>query len=412
MINEDDSTEVKEELAEDGSKTGIEAELEEEVAIEPFDPDAISIGQKVVPMDTLIRRLHQKTIKLSPTFQRNEVWDQTRKSRLIESLMLHIPLPMFYVAANEEGRWEVVDGLQRLSTIRDFIIGDKDGVLLKLKNLEFLADKFDGKTFIGIKGDPSQQKLVNDILETEMRFTVINPGTPEAVKRNIFKRINTGGMPLTGQEIRHALYEGDSSKLLAKLANSVSFKIVMGGKVNDSRMGARELILRFVSFLVFNREAYKGGMDSWLSNTMRVINCMSDLDPSRLNKIFLKDQIPQIKITCVDEITERFELAMRRAEELFKGHEFRKSYPGDYRKSPINKSLFEIWSNVLSMLSEEDYQKLLSRKKHLLKEYRIVLRSLDSTNSISRHSSTAKGILEGYADISGVVNKIISGDYQ
>ncbi|WEH92677.1 DUF262 domain-containing protein [Acinetobacter soli] len=183
---------IQEELSELGEKIGIEVD-EDEDAIEPFNPEDISIQQKVVPMDVIIRRLKQKSIHLSPSFQRKDVWNATRKSRLIESIMLNIPLPMFYVAADENGTWEVVDGLQRLSAIRDFIIGDKNGSMLKLSNLEFLGEKFNGKTFVAIENDPKEQKLVNGIYEAEMRFTVINPGTPEAVKRNIFKRINTGG---------------------------------------------------------------------------------------------------------------------------------------------------------------------------------------------------------------------------
>lgn len=314
---------------------------------------------------------------------------------------------MFYVAADEEGRWEVVDGLQRLATIRDFMIGDKNGVALKLNDLEFLGEKYDGKTFSWIQNEPSTQKVANDIFETEMRFTVINPGTPEAVKRNIFKRINTGGMPLTGQEIRHALYEGKSSELLEDLVKSEVFKRVMGNKINDSRMHARELILRFVSFSVLKRESYKGGMDSWLSNTMRVINCMPELDREKLNKIYLKEGIPVIKINHVVKIKERFEVAMSRAEELFDGHAFRKSFPNEDRKSPINKSLFEVWSNVLSSLSEEEYQKVLWRKVFLIKEYRNVLSILDNSNAISRHSSTAKGIFESYQAINQLVQYML-----
>jgi hypothetical protein len=289
------SEEVKEELSELGEKIGIEAEEEEDV-LEPFNPEDISIQQRVVPMDVLIRRLKQRSIQLSPSFQRKEVWDVTRKSRLIESLMLNIPLPMFYVAADEKGNWEVVDGLQRLSTIRDFMIGDKNGVMLQLKKLEFLNEKFEGKTFKAIESDPDQQKLVNDIHETEMRFTVINPGTPEAVKRNIFKRLNTGGMPLTPQEIRHALYEGQSSELLQSLVGSNIFKLTIGKKIDDSRMGASELILRLISFMIMDRDAYKSGMDSWLSNAMRVINCFPKPTEEELKKIFKKSEVPNLKL--------------------------------------------------------------------------------------------------------------------
>lgn len=401
---------VKEELSESGERIGIEAEDDEDV-IEPFNPEEISIQQRVVPMDVIIRRLKQGSILLSPSFQRKEVWDDTRKSRLIESLMLNIPLPMFYVAADEDGYWEVVDGLQRLSAIRDFIIGDKKDKdnNLKLKNLEFLGKKYDGKNFREIEDDIKEQKLVNDIYETEMRFTVINPGTPEAVKRNIFKRINTGGMPLTAQEIRHALYEGKSSELLQELVKSTSFLQTIGKKIDDSRMGASELILRLVSFMLIDRGAYKVGMDSWLSNTMRVINCFPQPTEQQMRKIFQKE-VPHFKLQSIKEIKKRFELAMIRGEEIFDGHAFRKSLPDESRKSPINKSLFEVWGNVLSELSEDNYRVLNSRRNRLLSEYKSLLLDTDFNNAISRHSSTPKGVSESYEKIQKIVNRVIYGD--
>ncbi|WP_392439461.1 DUF262 domain-containing protein [Edwardsiella piscicida] len=405
-----DSDSIKQELSETGTLTGIEADLDEEMVLEPFDPDAISIEQKVVPMDTLIRRLKQQSIHLSPNFQRNEVWDVTRRSRLIESLLLKIPLPMFYVASDEKGTWEVVDGLQRLSTIRDFIIGNENGVCLTLKNLEFLGDKLNGKTFKSIENDPTQQRLVNDILETEMRFTVINPGTPEAVKRNIFKRINTGGMPLTLQEIRHALYQGKSSILLYELSCSEEFLNVLGNKVNDTRMASRELILRFLSFLVFNRENYKSNLDSWLSNTMRVINLMPNITQKELNKIYkTADELPVINLSDLDEVKDLFKKAMLRCDVIFDGHAFRKSIPGDERKTPINKSLFEVWSNVLCRLSDDEFIKLKYNKKSLLEKYKLILEDTEFVSAISRHSSMQSSVIGRYNAIDNIVKETIYG---
>lgn len=405
-----DSDSIKQELSETGTLTGIEADLDEEMVLEPFDPDAISIEQKVVPMDTLIRRLKQQSIHLSPNFQRNEVWDVTRRSRLIESLLLKIPLPMFYVASDEKGTWEVVDGLQRLSTIRDFIIGNENGVCLTLKNLEFLGDKLNGKTFRSIENDSTQQRLVNDILETEMRFTVINPGTPEAVKRNIFKRINTGGMPLTLQEIRHALYQGKSSDLLYDLSCSKEFLNVLGNKVNDTRMASRELILRFLSFLIFNRENYKSNLDSWLSNTMRVINLMPNITQNELNKIYkTTDELPVINLSNLDEISDLFKKAMLRCDVIFDGHAFRKSIPGDERKTPINKSLFEVWSNVLCRLSDDEFIKLKDNKRSLLEKYELILEDTEFVSAISRHSSMQSSVIGRYNAIENIVKETIHG---
>lgn len=402
-----DDKEIKEELSELGEKIGIESEGDEDT-IEPFDPQAISIQQKNVAMDVIIRRLKQGTIQLAPSFQRKEVWNLTRKCRLIESLMLKIPLPMFYVAADDEGNWEVVDGLQRLSAIRDFIIGDSSGVMLKLQNLEFLGSKFDGKTFLAIEADTLEQKLVNEIYETEMRFTVINPGTPEAVKRNIFKRINTGGMPLTQQEIRHALYEGKSSQLLQDLTQSRSFVLAIGNKIDDSRMGASELVLRLVSFMLFKRENYSYGMDNWLSDAMRVLNIFPNPSATQLNKIFQNESAYDLKVHTIDQIEQKFDLAMLRAHKLFEGHAFRKSLPGDHRKSPINKSLFEIWGNILSDMSVEEFELLISRKSLLLDQYNALFKDAEFSNSISRHSSSPKGVMYGFYEVKKLVENILS----
>ena len=404
--------EFVEELSENGNKTGIEAEDEESI-LEPFDPEGISIEQKVVAMDTLIRRLGQKSIRLAPNFQRNEVWDKTRRSQLIESLMLKIPLPMFYVASSEEGEWEVVDGLQRLSTIRDFILGSEKGERLALENLEFLGEKFNGKTYDVIKsaaesGDLAKQRIMNTIMETEMRFTVINPGTPEEVKRNIFKRINTGGMPLTPQEIRHAMYQGKASDLLVKLVDHNSFISALGKKINDTRMGARELALRFVSFALFPRSSYRPSMDAWLSDAMRVINLMPDLDREKMKKIFKNQPIPEIKCRSVEEVEVKFLLAMDRSKQLFDAHAFRKSSPDDYRRAPINKALFEAWSNILCEFDEIKFKKLLSKKKEVLGGYKKLMSNSAFQDSISRHASqVTRGVDHRYKKINDMLQEFI-----
>ncbi len=407
-----------EDLAADGTLSGVESEDAARDEQDPFDPEKISIDPKVIPMDVVIRRLLQDSIRLAPAFQRSDVWDDERNSQLIESLMLKIPIPMFYVASDEKGNWDVVDGLQRLTTIKEFILGNEyfatrdektKGKGLKLTGLEFWGDKFDGFTFSELNDLP-EPTMVNRILETQFQFTIINPGTPEEVKRNVFKRINTGGMPLTSQEIRHALYQGKSSELLAELVKFTEYETATASSVKDSRMAGRELILRFLSFSIREYTEYpkKSDMDAFLSDTMRIINLMPELPKKELSKIFHNGDtpIPKLKITTIEQLKKRFSKAMSRAHDLFGLHTFRKSH-GDNNRAPINKTLFEVWGNLLAGLSDDQFKTLLSHSKDFLHEYHSLLGTHEAANMISRHSSKYSGVKDRYEKFSTILKKYI-----
>lgn len=217
-------------------------------------------------------------------------------------------------------------------------------------------------------------------METELSFIIINPETPEKVKRNIFKRINTGGMPLSNQEIRHALYQGRASELLKLLVENKIYANVIGNTVNDDRMAGRELILRFLSFYLFGYKSYSGDMDDFLSLCMKSIN-ENNIIPSALKKV----------IPSNSEITQAFEKGLSRADMLFGEHAFRKSLPGDQRKTPINKSLFELWLYILTRMKDDTFSILHSRKKVFISEYANLFKNDDFMNSISRHGASIQG---------------------
>jgi len=274
------------ELAADGREAGVESD---EYIPFPFDAEKISITDKRVPLQTLIRRLGQGTISAPPIQRGAGIWDDQQQSRLIESLMLRIPVPLFYVAEDEDGNWKVADGLQRVTAIRRYVPGQE----FALSGLEFLRE------LEGCRFDDLPRKYQNRILETEFQFAIVNPSTPQNVQRIVFKRLsNTGGLPLTAQEIRHALYHGPSAELLAELARSEDFKTAIAGSVNDSRMAGRELILRFFAFLIRGADSYpkNGDMDDFLSGTMQIINLMPELPPKELATALDAD-IREIKIT-------------------------------------------------------------------------------------------------------------------
>lgn len=358
---------------------GIE-EIQEDEILEPFNPEEIDIVSQPAVLGQLVDRIERRYnahpaayICLDPEFQRSEgIWETTQKSRLIESVLLGIPLPMFYVSASPTGIWDVVDGIQRLGTFRDFMLGEEylksleksapdpalKGLGFKLQNLEFLT-QFDGKRFMDLPG-----KQQEDLKGCPLQVTVIRPGTPEAVKFNIFKRINTGGQPLTHQEIRHALHQGTATTFLKTLVEHQEFLMATSHSIKDKRMEGRELILRLLSTKILNWEnstASKINVDQMLNHTMRILNELGGT-PEKT-----KEPMPQFnKALTLDSLTVFFVQAMQRNRELFGHYAFRKSLPGAERRTQINKALFEMWGDLLGSLNTEQWKKIISNKDNFL----------------------------------------------
>lgn len=391
------------ELAADGRAAGVERE---EYGPFPFDAEKISISDKRVPLQTLIRRLEQGTIT-APLIQRGAgIWDDDQQSRLIESLMLRIPVPLFYVAEGEDIHWKVVDGLQRVTAIDRYVLRQE----FALSGLEFLRE------LEGCKFNNLPQKFQNRILETEFQFAIINPSTPQNVQRNVFKRLNTGGLPLTAQEIRHALYYGPSAEILAELAKSQAFIKATTGSVNDSRMAGRELILRFFAFLIRGVDSYPKNedMDDFLSKTMQIMNLMPDSAPQELFKIAEDINTIEIRYHNYNQLRNAFNLAMKRASDLFNVYAFRKSVPSsDRMRTPINKSLFETWSVLLSEMKEGIFQLVLKNKERfylLLDAAMYNALNDDLSRYVSRDSHKYQGVIKRYRIFENII-EISIGSY-
>jgi len=144
-------------------------DLNEPIIDEPYDPSEINIKAASFRVFQVMRKISAREIDLQPDFQRHIVWDETRQSRLIESILIRIPLPAFYLDAVDDDKWLVVDGLQRLSTLDRFYNKNE----LRLKNLEFLRE-LEGKTFAEL---PRKfQRQIED--HTELIFYIIQLDTP------------------------------------------------------------------------------------------------------------------------------------------------------------------------------------------------------------------------------------------
>lgn len=183
-------------------------------------------------VDTIAERLTEKSIFI-PEFQRRYVWTDSQASRLIESLIIQCPIPVIYLNQEQDERLSVIDGNQRLTSIKRFLRNE-----FALKGLTAYPE-LEGNRFFEL--DPRFQRHITN---RTLRCIVILKDTHPQVKFDVFERLNTGAVKLTPQELRHGLYYGELMNLATKVAAETKFASLLDIK-EDKRMKAEELILRF-----------------------------------------------------------------------------------------------------------------------------------------------------------------------
>lgn len=362
----------------DEEQDGLEIELEDSGEIKrPFDPEKIKVRTVPVLVEQLVSRIEYQEVDLTPDFQRARgIWDDGRKSRLIESLLLRIPLPVFYVAADQRENWSVVDGLQRTSTINEYVTGE-----FALKGLEYLR-RFDGLFF-----EDLPRTMQRRIRETQLVVNVIEPGTPEEVMFNIFHRINTGGMTLNGQEIRHALHPGPVRNYLQELAETEEFLKATSRSIKTARMADRECVLRFLAFYIEPWEKYYANdLDGYLGLTMKKIN---SIDSCKLADL-LGD----------------FKKAMRAASDIFGRNAFRKQYSRNDRRRPVSKALFEAWGVGLARRSEDEIEGLVNHRESVVDQFMALMNNdLEFETAISYSTNSPTRVRKRFQAIEELIGR-------
>lgn len=226
-----------------GSQAGLAEQLAEERRRVDFDSYDITVQQ-------LLSMVSQNQIDVAPAYQRRFRWDAIRQSQLIESILLGIPIPNLFMATNANGTWEVVDGVQRLSTIVHFAGDDSTREVLKissplriegLEKLKALNDLTFGELPPSVQ---TQLKL------RPVKVTTLSDKSDLKVRFDLFERLNTGGVRLTDQEIRGCIYRGQFNDFLERMASLPDFRkvVVLRSSMEDD--GTREeYVLRFFAFL-------------------------------------------------------------------------------------------------------------------------------------------------------------------
>lgn len=240
------------------SEDQLEPETEDEQPISKADDRPVTSQGADWTISALRDKLDRGQLDLQPKFQREYVWDQRPElpSRLIESLLLEIPIPPIYFGKVIEGRLEIIDGQQRLTTLVNFV--SNRFALRRLHSMPSLNHKF-------FKELTKQQQ--EKILDTPIRSIVIDPGANTELRYEVFERLNRGSMSLNEQELRNCVFRGPFNDLLAELEHDPYWRKIKGGDTPERRFKEREVILRFFAFA--NRLAnYTGSLKRFLNEYM------------------------------------------------------------------------------------------------------------------------------------------------
>lgn len=283
--------------------------------------------------ETIINQINKGNIQLNPSFQRRDAWDKVRKSKFIESLILGFPVPQIVLAESKErrGAYIVLDGKQRLLSIRQFAAQKNDDIYeqLKLTSLEIRKDL----SGFSLNTLHSSLDYFNDLSSFEnqpIRTVVIKNWPNENFLYHIFLRLNTGSVPLSPQELRQALHPGPFVSFLDKEASeSNSLREILKITKPDFRMRDAELLLRFIAYKNF-LQSYTGSLKDFLDST-----CMHLNTDWAITSDVIKEQLAS------------FEQAHSATKSIFSTNSYRKWTGKDY-ETRFNRSIFDVMSLSMS----------------------------------------------------------------
>lgn len=364
--------EVVEYVEEKGILLAVDSEEYNNVFL---DSSKIAIVPKTLSVESIIKKIRYGEINLDTEFQRKRsLWSINVKSQLIESLMIQLPIPPMYFDGRDTNNWEIIDGLQRLCTLKEFIIDHK----WKLQDLEYLSD------YNGCMMEELPRIYQRRIEEGQLAFYLILPDTPEDIKYSLFKRINTPGLKLEPQEIRHALFQGKATKLLQELAENEMFRKATDNDVPSSRMQDREMVLRYFALRYVGVEAYRNStIDLYLNKAMLFINQQTESTLEEYKETYFKT------LECNFQIFDVF--AFRRISKLRQKD-----------KKPINTALFEGWMNAISLLNDEQRAFLIKHKDKVKSKY---IDELDKKSSF--YNDIGSGKFRSFVRRNETIQKII-----
>lgn len=357
---------------------------DEDAAFEgPFDPTKIDVDISVYNLGTLLEQLEYEEIDLTPDFQRSsDLWTDVEKSRLIESILMGLPIPSFYFSEDEETpKLIIVDGLQRLCSLKDFWVTKR----LKLKGLQFLTS-LNGK---GV--DELDRTQIRRLKGLKITVNKLRKGTPPEVKLAIFQRVNTAGIPLNYQEMRNALYPKKATSLLKKMASLESFRQATGGKVSNRRMADADFANRFIAFYL-RQEDYDGHLDKFMGDALEEL---AKLSPEK-----------------IDDILKAFDNSMKLCFSLMGENCFRRpdpDYSGTYLNQ-LNKSLFDVISVSFAHLTDDQQKSLTNRQQDFNDGLNRLFNDYTFIRAITEGTAKKPQVKTRYNEFNKMIKEILNHD--
>jgi len=289
------------------------------------------------------------SIVLQDQFQRRRVWNDVKSSRLIESLVLNVPIPVCYFAEIDDGAYAVVDGQQRLTSIYRFLDNQ-----FALRGLRVRPD-LNRKRFHQLP--PADQRIIK---ARTIRCIVILKESHPDIRFDVFERLNTATVSLNRQELRNSTYRGTLNDLIIKLCDNPTLLKIRKAETPDKRMRDAELILRFLAFH-FGGAAFRSGFTRHLDKYLDAGRKLSEIS--------------------ISEHRRAFEDTIKKAFDVFGDEAFRRVDPQGVPESQINSAVFDALMLTFAQIDES----VLQRQRQTVREaYHVACRDPDFLDAISR----------------------------
>ena len=369
----------------------------EEMELEKFDdeynPDEniLEIPKEIRKINTqaydksvadLVRMIEEGDINLNPEYQRNYIWDNKKASLLIESIILNVPIPVIYVSQEEDDSWTVIDGLQRLNSLKRFF--DRD---FKLNGLEILSElnRDDIKSL-----SPKALRILKNGL---LRIIVISYDSHPEIKYDVFMRLNRGAIKLNEQELRNCLYRGELNNAIKELAENEDLQTLLNLSAPHKRMMDCELILRYTAF-----------SNSWNPETNEIANYKGRMK-NFLNDFMIANQNPSPKV--IEAIKVDFRTTINKVLKLFGPKAFRRINEEGMYETSLNRSIMDV---LMLSFKHFSIEQLVNKENEIRSRfYEMVTKNSEFRDSLMIATSDSKVVNYRLSKWFNELNIIING---